>query len=110
MAPKKKSSQVTEIESSVDINGSMATSSPTLQEFFDQKMKQQSDYINDLFIKYTKVTKSDLDEVKKSQNFLNDKFENLLKSVKELKTTANCSDLKILDYKDMSRLWKPKPP
>ena len=63
----------------------MATSSSTLQEFFDQKMKQQSEYINDLFIKYTKVTKSDLDEVKKSQNFLNDKFESLLKSVKELK-------------------------
>ena len=91
MAPKKKSSQVTEIESSVDINGSMATSSPTLQEFFDQKMKQQSEYINDLFIKYTKVTKSDLDEVKKSQNFLNDKFESLLKSVKELK-----DDIKLL--------------
>ena len=64
MSPKKKSSQVTEIESSVDINWSMATSSPTLQEFFDQKMKQQSEYINDLFITYTKVTKSDRDEVK----------------------------------------------
>ena len=85
MPPKKKSSQVTEIESSVDNNGSMATSSSTLQEFFDQKMKQQSEYINDLFIKYTKVTKSDMDEVKKSQNFLNDKFESWLKSVKELK-------------------------
>ena len=55
MPPKKnkKSSQEAEIESlSVDNDASTATASSSLQEFFDQRMKQQSEYINELFKLY----------------------------------------------------------
>ena len=91
MPPKKntKSSHETVIESSSNSEGNMASASMNLEEFFDRRMKQQSEYINDLFIKYTKVTKSDLDEVKKSQNFLNDKFESLMTSMKEIKAEGD---------------------
>ena len=87
MPPKRncKSSQQTETDpSSSDDTPNMAFVSTDMEQFFDKRMKQKSNYINDLFVKYTKVTKDDLEEVKKSQNVLNEKFENLMTSVKEL--------------------------
>ena len=41
--------------------------SSSLEDFLDQRLKQQSEHINDLFMKYSTMTKKDLDAVKSSQ-------------------------------------------
>ena len=63
----------------------MAADLSGLEEILDRHLNKQSEHINNLFIKFTKSTKDDLEEVKKSQNFLNTKFEELITSVAELK-------------------------
>lgn len=90
MPPKKltKSSQNRQdIESGSDYEiSSMASASPGLEDFLDRRLKQQSEHIDDLFMKYSKMTKSDFEEIKQSQGFLNSKFEDLINSVNELKS------------------------
>ncbi len=63
----------------------MAADLSGLEEILDRHLNKQSEHINNLFIKFTKSTNNDLEEVKKSQNFLNTKFEELIISVAELK-------------------------
>ncbi len=59
----------------------MAADLSGLEEILDRRLNKQSEHINNLFIKFTKSTKDDLEEVKKSQNFINTKFEELITSV-----------------------------
>ena len=56
-----------------------------LEDLLDRRLRYQSNQINDLFLKYSKLSKSDLDEIKKSQDFLSSKFDALVISVNELK-------------------------
>ena len=56
-----------------------------LEDLLDRRLRYQSNQINDLFPKYSKLSKSDLDEIKKSQDFLSSKFDALVISVNELK-------------------------
>jgi hypothetical protein len=85
MPPKRKekstpSSPVNDVEKS-----NMAADLSGPEEILDRHLNKQLEHINNLFIKFTKSTKDDLEEVKKSQNFLNVKFEELITSVAELK-------------------------
>ena len=45
-------------------------SSNSLEALLDHRLNQQSEQINKLFVKFTKLTKVDLEEVKKNQEFL----------------------------------------
>ena len=64
----------------------MASSTTSaLEEFIDHRLHQQSEQLNDLFIKHSRMTKSDLDDIKKSQDFLGSKFDGLAASVNELR-------------------------
>jgi hypothetical protein len=67
MPPKKK--EKSSSENAVD-KANMAAGSTGLEEFYDQRLKLQSEQMNVLFAKFTKSTKNDLEEVKKSQSFL----------------------------------------
>ena len=82
MPPKKK--EKSSSENDVD-KANMAAGSTALEEFLDQHLKLQSEQMNVLFDKFTKSTKNDFEEVKKSQSFLSVKFEELITSVAELK-------------------------
>ncbi|XP_028412919.1 uncharacterized protein LOC114535793 [Dendronephthya gigantea] len=86
MPPKKKEKSST--ENDVD-KSNMAAGSTGLEEFLDQRLKLQSEQMNELFAKFTKSTKNDLEEVKKSQSFLSEKFEELITSMAELKQENN---------------------
>lgn len=86
MPPKKKEKSST--ENDVD-KFNMAAGSTGLEEFLDQRLKLQSEQMNELFAKFTKSTKNDLEEVKKSQSFLSGKFEELITSMAELKQENN---------------------
>lgn len=70
-----------------DENLAMAASTGSnnsLEALLDRRLNQQSEQINELFIKFTKTTKVDLEEVKKSQEFLSAKFDGLISSVNDL--------------------------
>ena len=87
--PKNTNSQENgEVEQAVsDENLAMATStgsSNSLEALLDRRLNQQSEQINELFVKFTQMTKIDLEEVKKSQEFLSAKFDGLIKSVSDL--------------------------
>ena len=87
MPPKKnaKSSQDVDVVSASDNQKLNMASSSSLEDFLDRRLKQQSEHINDLFMKYSTMTKKDLDAVKSSQSFLSSKFDDLIKSVEEVK-------------------------
>jgi seryl-tRNA synthetase len=80
----KSSQDVVVVSASDDDKLNMASSS-SLEDFLDRRLKQQSEHINDLFMKYSTMTKKDLDAVKSSQSFLSSKFDDLIKSVEEVK-------------------------
>jgi hypothetical protein len=48
-------------------------------------LKKQFDQLNDLFSKFSRSTKDDLNEIKQSQDFLSSKFDALATSVSELR-------------------------
>ena len=52
---------------------------------FDRRFKKQTDHINNLFTELSKSTKSDVDEIRKSQEFLGTKFNELAASMNEVK-------------------------
>ena len=85
MPPKKnaKSSQDVVLVSADDDDKLNMASSCSLEDFLDRRLKQQLEYINDLFMKYSTMTKKYLDDVKSSQSFLSSKFDDLTKSVEE---------------------------
>ena len=70
--------------------------SSELQAFLDTRLKEQSKQINDLLTTYSKTSKSDLAEIKKSQDFLSSKFDelhdSLQKSDRETKALRQISD------------------
>jgi regulator of replication initiation timing len=87
MPPKKnaKSSQDVVLVSADDDDKLNMASSSSLEDFLDRRLEQQLEHINDLFMKYSTMTKKDLDAVKSSQSFLSSKFDDLIKSVEEVK-------------------------
>ena len=56
-----------------------------MEALFDRRFKQQTSHINDLFSNHLQTTKSALDEIKSSQEFLGSKFDDLVASIKEVK-------------------------
>jgi hypothetical protein len=87
MPPKKnaKSSQDVVLVSADDDDKLNMASSSSLEDFLDRRLEQQLEHINDLFMKYSTMTKKYLDAVKSSQSFLSSKFDDLIKSVEEVK-------------------------
>jgi uncharacterized phage infection (PIP) family protein YhgE len=55
----------------------MATIPPRLEGLLECQLKQQTEQINDLLKKFTVTTKSNLEAIKKSQDFFANKFDNL---------------------------------
>ena len=94
MPPKKKASKTNDlVEETTDIGENsekdvvdIATLQRDLIALFDRRFKEQTDHINNLFSKLSKSTKSDLDEIRKSQEFLGTKFDELAVSINEVKT------------------------
>ena len=92
MPPKKKSTKTKPADDSEaenmgeDSMSNMGEDSKksSLEAFLDDRLKQQTVQLNELFLKFSKSTKADLDEIKKSQEFLGGKFDDLVKEVKEL--------------------------
>ena len=60
----------------------LAGVSSELEHFVDQQFESA---IDALLSKYTNMTKSDIAEIKKSQDFLSEKFNNIVKSIDALK-------------------------
>ena len=85
MPPKRKDKPTLSSPDNDVEKSNMATDLSGLEEILGRRLNKQSEHINNLYIKFTKSTKDDLEEVKKSQNFLNTKFEELIISVAELK-------------------------
>ena len=92
MPPKKKTSKLNEIldKTNDEVNNSeeiidMEMLQRNLEALFDQRFKEQTSRIDDLFTKLSKSTKSDFDEIRKSQEFLGSKFDELATSMKEIK-------------------------
>ena len=92
MPPKKKTSKLNEIvdKTNDEVNNSeeiidMEMLQRNLEALFDQRFKEQTNRIDDLFSKLSKSTKSDFDEIRKSQEFLGSKFDELATSMKEIK-------------------------
>jgi hypothetical protein len=103
---KQKTSNVGSEAENSDLDSNMATGefSSELQAFLDTRLKEQSKQINDLLTTYTKTSKSDLAEIKKSQDFLSSKFDelhdSLQKSDRETKALRQISDdlIKRVDF------------
>ena len=96
MPPKKKRQQeesndlsVESVESNLIENGNMATFPTGLEALLDRRLKQQSDQINLLFVKFTDTTRVDLQSIKQSQDFLASKFDDLVASTNKLKVENN---------------------
>ena len=92
MAPKKKkqnesdgSSLKTVGATAADENSAMATFPSGLEDLLDRRLNQQFDKINELFLKFSNTTKIDLQSIKKSQDFLAEKFDDLVASTNKLK-------------------------
>jgi hypothetical protein len=60
-------------------------SAESIEEILDRKLKKQFDHIHDQFNQFSKPTKSDLEGVKKSQEFLSSKFDSLISSTEDLR-------------------------
>ena len=92
MPPKKKkknesngSSLETVGATAADENSAMATFPSGLEDLLDRRLNQQFDKINELFLKFSNTTKIDLQSIKKSQDFLAEKFDDLVASTSKLK-------------------------
>ena len=95
MPPKNKKKSNLNVDSGSPTNESekagmeLAGVSSELEHFLDQRLNQQSEKIDALLSKYTNMTKSDIAEIKKSQDFLSEKFDNIVKSIDALKRENN---------------------
>ena len=65
------------VKTSNDEKDNMATIPPGLEGLLDRRLKEQTEQICDLFKKFTVTTKSELEAIKKSQDFLANKFDDL---------------------------------
>lgn len=59
-------------------------SAESIEEILDRRLKKQFDQIHDLSNQFSKTTKSDLEGIKKSQEFLSSKFDSLISSMDDL--------------------------
>ena len=84
MPPKKKKND-SNGESPVGTTVASQNESVTFETLLDNRLKKQTDHLNDLFSKFSSSTKVDLDEIKQSQDFLSAKFDDLATSVNELR-------------------------
>jgi hypothetical protein len=83
--PKASDSSIESVQDSVEVEeiNNMATLPSGSANFLDQRLRVQTEQINDLFVKFSGLTKSDLQEIKKSQEFLATKFDDLEVSLKK---------------------------
>ena len=101
MRPKKKKND-SNGESLVEIMAASHNESATFEMLLDNRLKKQSDHLNDLFSKFLRSTKVDLDEIKQSQGFLSAKFDDLLRVENESLRSRNAQlteQVKNLDLK-----------
>ena len=95
MPPKKKQQEelndlsAKSVESNVTESGNMATFTMGLEALLDRCLKQQSDQINSLFVKFTDTTRVDLQSIKQSPDFLASKFDDLVASTNKLNVENN---------------------
>ena len=84
MPPEKKKND-SNGESSVETTVASQNESATFEMLLDNRLKKRTDHLNDLFSKFSRSTKVDLDEIKQSQDFLSAKFDDLATSANELR-------------------------
>lgn len=61
----------------------------SFESILDERMKQQSKLLEDMFSRYSKNTQVDLEQVRTSQDFISSKFDEVLKAINELKSDYN---------------------
>ena len=90
MPPKKNKqkssdSSIESAQESSDEKLNMVAAIPAgLEDLLDRRLRQQTEQINDLFLKFSRTIMTDLDQIKKSQDFLGSKFDGLAASINDL--------------------------
>ena len=56
-----------------------------LEDLMDRHFRQHSDLLTDLMLRHYKLYKQEINEIKKSQDFMSTNFHQAFKSIKELK-------------------------
>ena len=57
----------------------------SLEDLMDHHFRQHSDLLTDLMLRHYKLYKQEINEIKKSQDFMSTNFHQAFKSIKELK-------------------------
>ena len=57
----------------------------SLEDLMDRHFRQHSDLLTDLMLRHYKLYKQEINEMKKSQDFMSTNFHQAFKSIKELK-------------------------
>lgn len=57
----------------------------SLEDLMDRHFRQHSDLFTDLMLRHYKLYKQEINEIKKSQDFMSTNFHQAFKSIKELK-------------------------
>ena len=57
----------------------------SLEDLIDRHFRQRSDLLTDLMLRHYKLYKQEINEIKKSQDFVSTNFDQAFKSIKELK-------------------------
>ena len=57
----------------------------SLEDLIDRHFRQRSDLLTDLMLRHYKLYKQEINEIKKSQDFMSTNFDQAFKSIKELK-------------------------
>lgn len=57
----------------------------SLEDLMDRHFRQHSDLLTDLMLRHYKLYKQEVNEIKKSQDFMSTNFHQAFKSIKELK-------------------------
>lgn len=57
----------------------------SLEDLMDRHFRQHSDLLTDLMLRHYKLDKQEVNEIKKSQDFMSTNFHQAFKSIKELK-------------------------
>lgn len=57
----------------------------SLEDLMDRHFRQHSDLLTDLMLRHYKLYKKEINEIKKSQDFMSTNFHQAFKSIKELK-------------------------
>lgn len=57
----------------------------SLEDLIDRHFRQHSDLLTDLMLRHYKLYKQEINEIKKSQDFVSTNFDQAFKSIKELK-------------------------